>query len=131
MPSAGGQFNQSPIFSATTGFGGNGIFAPVVNTTTNSNLPGGTGGGCITDGPFADVVLNVGPGMNATYNPRCLSRNFNPTIAESHLRYDEDVAPIMAQAEFNAFQLAIDPVNGLAHMTCHGGGHVGVGGEVS
>ncbi|KAF7558368.1 hypothetical protein G7046_g5802 [Stylonectria norvegica] len=61
----------SPVFSAgPTGFGGNGIYIP--HGPSNDSLPGvpgptyvdrgaGTGGGCITDGAFADLVVHLGP----------------------------------------------------------------------
>lgn len=59
-------FPASPVFDPATGFGGNG---PYVNTTNmpNTNLgaekvPGKTGGGCVPNGPFANVTVNMGPG---------------------------------------------------------------------
>lgn len=55
-------------------------------------LPRGLGGGCIYDGPFKDMVVNlgpvsltgsseVGPDGGLGYNPRCLKRDVGPGVA--------------------------------------------------
>ena len=39
-----------------------------------------TGGGCVTDGPFADLEIRLGPGPLTGLNKRCLNRDFAPTL---------------------------------------------------
>lgn len=68
--------------------------APVINTTWNLTTLEGTGGGCVTTGPFAGWTVPFGPvGPNITdsmrdnlinlikYRPHCLSRSFRPKTA--------------------------------------------------
>lgn len=60
-----GDYINSPILDPDTGFGGNG-------TGTDQ---------CVTDGPFANSTLTVGP--NTTYTPEgyCLKRHVNETFS--------------------------------------------------
>lgn len=64
-------------------------------------IPPGTGGGCIYNGPFKDMKVNLGPtqyitvfgpavgnGTGLDYNPRCLNRDINPQISRNGLSYD-------------------------------------------
>lgn len=68
--------------------------APVIKTTWNLTTLEGTGGGCVTTGPFAGWTVPFGPvGPNLTdsmrdnlvnlikYRPHCLSRSFRPNTA--------------------------------------------------
>ncbi|EHK98553.1 putative Tyrosinase [Glarea lozoyensis 74030] len=88
---------DSPLFNGDAySLGGNGDFIPghpgltlnFGNTTTV--LPAGLGGGCVTKGPFKDMVVNLGPVLIGTpgplpsglgYNPRCLKRDVGPAVA--------------------------------------------------
>ncbi|KAJ0422353.1 hypothetical protein BJY00DRAFT_311074 [Aspergillus carlsbadensis] len=103
----------SPIFSPTTGFGGNGNYVPGTEanlyprlTATGTGLPvdfsDRSGGGCIPDGPFANLTINMGPGDSTAYNEWCVRRDFLP----SHY-WDFDR---------------------MSEFTVHNAGHVGVGG---
>lgn len=46
---------------------------PYVNSTDDPtvklHIPGKTGGGCITDGPFVDMSVNMGPGKSSSILP--------------------------------------------------------------
>ncbi|KAF2177619.1 hypothetical protein K469DRAFT_356398 [Zopfia rhizophila CBS 207.26] len=61
----------SPIFNPESGFGGNGIYFPGDFTHPPpsaaigppNDLPDRTGGECITDRPFKDTVVHIGPGI--------------------------------------------------------------------
>lgn len=86
---------QSRLFDgAPTSFGGDG--AHVAHGVSNINLPGlainftlprlpGTGGGCVTSGPFTNYTISLGPVAKPVIdpankygyqpNPRCLSRD--------------------------------------------------------
>ena len=39
-----------------------------------------TGGGCVTDGPFANLEVRLGPGPQTASNKRCLNRDFAPAL---------------------------------------------------
>ncbi|KAI0382509.1 Di-copper centre-containing protein [Hypomontagnella monticulosa] len=92
--------SKSKLFDGSmTSFGGNGAYVPhgprkvilpgLVIANFSLPKPAGTGGGCITDGPFKNFTISMGPvareviDPNNKYgyepNPRCLSRDFfNP-----------------------------------------------------
>ncbi|KAL1628369.1 hypothetical protein SLS54_001942 [Diplodia seriata] len=78
------EFPKAPIFDAVTGFGGNGYYIDSSNdTSVRLRIPGKTGGGafaartfglsrrltwlpgCVTDGPFRNYTVNMGP--NSAY----------------------------------------------------------------
>jgi tyrosinase len=91
---------------SATSFGGNGkylendhgpfkvILPGLAPPNANFTLPkpAGTGGGCIQDGPFKNFTISLGPVAKAVIdknnkygyqaNPRCLSRNFDPTSSK-------------------------------------------------
>lgn len=89
---------SSPIFDGSqTSLSGNGEFVAnqsdvVLGASVGLSpiyLPPGTGGGCVTAGPFANMSVNLGPaaldvpgGLEISngdgalaYNPRCLKRD--------------------------------------------------------
>lgn len=103
---------QSALFDGSeTSLGGNG--KAVAHGTQTGTIPGlptpipvvraaGTGGGCVTTGPFADLTVNLGPVAPITpdlmsqppndtfgnlYNPRCLKRDFLPSISTGNLSW--------------------------------------------
>lgn len=124
----------SPIFDDVYGFGGNGAYiANISNLTQTSavnDLPGRSGGGCVTDGPFANLAVPMGPDDSVTYTPHCLRRDFsawlatqtlNQTLVDWQLESDEFVV-------YDRRVQALDLT--LQGITTHGGGHFGVGGMV-
>jgi tyrosinase len=79
-------WTSSPLFDPVHGFGGNGPFLADLSgfppeAFHRLTFTGRTGGGCVTDGPFANFTVNMGPGNSTAYNPRCLHRDFIPTVA--------------------------------------------------
>ncbi|KAK0624773.1 hypothetical protein B0T17DRAFT_607983 [Bombardia bombarda] len=89
------QFTSSPIFDPVTGFGGNGPY--VAGDPGNPfAVPGRTGGGCVTDGPFAGVedFVHLGPAASVTYNPQCLKRDFSPYFAGRYLGANQTQATL-------------------------------------
>jgi tyrosinase len=139
-PDGGGSFLKSPVFDPVSGFGGNG--KKVAPTGLLSLLPSfgaNTGGGCLVDGPFANRTLRIGPmGTMKTNNTRCLTRNFNPQLAEASAN-KATIARIMKATTYKdlMYQMEHPPSptfeNGAFKFQgdVHSIGHSGVGGEVT
>ncbi|KAH8895481.1 Di-copper centre-containing protein [Thozetella sp. PMI_491] len=127
---------NSPIWDETYGFGGNGEYIEDISGFPDSwilqgvTIPGRTGGGCISTGPFASRNVSMGEGNSTAYTPHCLHRDFsgelfaltaNSTVvqwameSESHWWLDRNI---------EGYALAIDG------MRVHAGGHLSVGGQV-
>ncbi|KAF2635261.1 Di-copper centre-containing protein, partial [Massarina eburnea CBS 473.64] len=108
------RFSEYPTASkvwdgSDTSFGGNGIYLEndhgpykmIIPGLVQANFtlpkPAGTGGGCITDGPFKDMTISLGPvalevidpknRFGLLPNPRCLSRNFDPASSKGSLTW--------------------------------------------
>jgi tyrosinase len=148
-PSGGGSFLTSPIFDPESGFGGNG---KKVNSTSGkaNTLPimlhGGTGGGCVVDGPFKDYQLHIGPfGKMNSNNSRCLTRNLNARVLESDAAKSTLIKALKSKS-FGDFMDKVQlsgPPEGFEHShipppsldllpsDLHSIGHGAVGGEVS
>ncbi|KAK1826982.1 hypothetical protein QBC39DRAFT_267962 [Podospora conica] len=58
-----GKFSKSPVFDPVLGFGGSGK----------------GGQNCVTDGPFANLTINIGPGFKS--EPRCLNRRITDGLS--------------------------------------------------
>lgn len=98
---------QSEIFDPVTGFGGDGD-------------RGRRGGGCVVDGPFAGLVLNLNE--NFVSRPYCLSRAFNQAeFAAATIRNVNECFAL------DGFDKAWPCYEGRPHDA----GHNGVGGVVS
>lgn len=124
-------FFNSPVFDTETGFGGNGEFLPL-NTSglspqfpiTDGKVPSviadRTGGGCIPDGPFANMTIHMGPGLSTAYKAQCVRRDFVPSyfMASGSV---EAVSTAMGYVDFGSFTRQTE-------LTVHGAGHIGVGG---
>lgn len=123
-------FPKAPVFDPTCGFGGNG---PYINSTNDPSvsphIPGKTGGGCVQDGPFKNVKVNMGPKYNLTYNPRCLTRDFSPYFASQTLN-SSVVASALAGKTFKDFDTFVQGRFDIPDTTYHGGGHLSVGGDL-
>jgi tyrosinase len=139
VPENGGaQFNASPVFDPVTGFGGNGANGSV--PTVGIPPPGLIGeplGSCINNGPFANftVILDPGPppANDITAGHRCLKRNFQINNSDVSLGWQSNVVPLLNLTGFANFTGGFDrDVGNTGSMAgVHGGGHLGVGGEVS
>lgn len=120
------------IYNGDHGFGGNGPFVAEQPVTASWPLmPGQTGGGCVKDGPFRNVTVNVGPGESLTYNPHCLRRGLNPTRIQ-YLKSSR-VAPATIADTFVDFDAAVEgPQNATQdfYLTVfHSAGHHIQGGD--
>ncbi|KAJ7636904.1 tyrosinase [Roridomyces roridus] len=122
---------KSPVFDPVFGFGGNGLHIPGYAGPFNNltNLPGwvsGTGGGCITTGPFASYNLSLGPGTNLTNH--CLTRDFHDDFA--WVLSSAQVANTTKQPTFESFRIELEGQPVTPTMKLHDGGHFTVGAEM-
>ncbi|KAF9638700.1 Tyrosinase [Lasiodiplodia theobromae] len=119
-------FLASPVFDPILGFGGNGLLIPL-NTSDPLSVPGRTGGGCIQDGPFANLTVNLGPLSDLSGNPRCLARDFSPYFAGRYLGMNQTQVTL-SQPDFGWFDRVVEGGPSFDASGVHGGGHYGVGG---
>ena len=134
-------FAKAPVFDPVYGFGGNG---PYINTTldprTHLHVPDKTGGGCVQDGAWTPDQYNVSMnypkqfGVVTTaqiteYNPDCLRRDFSPQLASDHLNQGQ-VDHVMAADDYWEWDRRAQGAITVPTLSYHGGGHLGVGGEI-
>ncbi|KAJ6028194.1 tyrosinase [Penicillium herquei] len=103
-------------------------------------LPPGTGGGCVTSGPFINFTVNLGPswldvpGDNITrmsnpldYNPRCLKRDLTTEILQMYVNYTSIIDLIYDSQIIWDLE---DKMQGKEDSPgIHGGGHFAMGGD--
>ncbi|KAI5804632.1 hypothetical protein DFH27DRAFT_512665 [Peziza echinospora] len=116
-----GRFKQSKIFTPEA-FGSDGDPDQLYHYDYNiPPLPGkNETNGCVTDGPFADYVLNIGPTAERS-EPHCISRQLNETA--SPFARPEAVSKCMALDNILDFSNCIE-------LGPHLAGHFGTGGEM-
>lgn len=102
----------------------------------NLIFPPGTGGGCVTTGPFANLQVPFGEvsgnldgsllnnPKNLDFKPHCLRRDLNPKIAASSLT-SANVETLLQSPNVTEFNRVIDYGTNPAIFTLHGGGHLG------
>lgn len=71
----------------------------------------------------------MGPSNSLAYNPRCLSRDINPSTAGRFLTTD-DITFILQKPDIYDFQMNLQGIPGIG-IGAHGGGHYTVGLEMS
>jgi tyrosinase len=112
---------------------GNGPFVDTSNFTQTNvpvKIPAKTGGGCVQDGPFVNMTVVFGPGPSVTANPRCLSRDFAPSLA-THTLNSSLVDWTLAATSFAEYDHRIQGLGiEVEGMTLHAGGHLSVGGDI-
>ncbi|KAF9530930.1 hypothetical protein CPB83DRAFT_892203 [Crepidotus variabilis] len=126
----GRNISSSPMWDVETGFGGNGVEGTYTPPTDPDVLANGRINpdafvGCVQDGPFADLTLNMGPGLSVTKH--CLTRHFNESTHQylNHTAVEE----IMAYETFEDLHTQLEGNKGIRGP--HGSGHSAVGGEMS
>ncbi|TQN67016.1 Tyrosinase-like protein orsC [Colletotrichum shisoi] len=143
---------KSPIFDGSdTSISGNGEFIPgrpPIVLTGQADLPSitlpiGTGGGCVTSGPFRDMSVNLGPvaldlpgGVLESnpegplaYNPRCLKRDLTTEINRAFADATAVLPNILRPQNVYDFQMQMQGVPGTGNIGIHGGGHYSLGGD--
>ncbi|KAK1834076.1 hypothetical protein QBC39DRAFT_301341 [Podospora conica] len=142
---------NSPVFDGSaTSLSGNGVFIPntpdlILGVSVGLppiTLPSGSGGGCVTSGPFKTMSVNLGPaalelpggGSYANpagpfaYNPRCLKRSLTDQINRRYANASSILANILLPTNINAFQTRLQGLGGV-EIGVHGGGHFAMGGD--
>ncbi|KAH7020701.1 uncharacterized protein B0I36DRAFT_296087 [Microdochium trichocladiopsis] len=129
-------FPKSPVFDNTYGFGGNGEFIADISdpvlfpVKTPTIMPGRTGGGCIDKGPFAGLVGNMGLGLNTSFSPNCVRRDFDPLFVSLTIS-PANVKTMWNAKTYDEFSVAIQGRSfDVAGLTIHAGLHLGIGGQV-
>ncbi|KAF4309645.1 Tyrosinase [Botryosphaeria dothidea] len=111
-------------------------------TDASTYLPPGTGGGCVTSGPFVNMTVNLGPaGLsllngksdNSSYpfehNPRCLKRSLTD---ESNQRFANETSVLnllTKPQDVYDFEFTMQGWPNSAEQGVHGGGHFSFGGD--
>ncbi|GKT43350.1 tyrosinase-like protein orsC [Colletotrichum spaethianum] len=103
--------------------------------------PAGTGGGCVTSGPFKDMVVNLGPvdlvvmgnkteanGDGLSYNPRCMKRDLTSAINKRYANATT-VVDTLIQSNTADFQEILQGRPNSGELGAHGGGHFSFGGD--
>ncbi|KAI1467969.1 uncharacterized protein F4812DRAFT_459251 [Daldinia caldariorum] len=123
----------SPIFDSEYGFGGNGDYIADISGfpdewVTDIDIPGRSGGGCLTDGPFAGINASMGPGRHTEYTPHCIRRDISPWLMLRSLNADT-VNFVLNSSSFFELDHRIEGLAlGVLAVSVHGGGHLGIGG---
>ncbi|KAF7594719.1 hypothetical protein BBP40_008612 [Aspergillus hancockii] len=141
---------KSQVFDGSdTSMSGNGEYIPdqpdvklYLGNYPAVDLPPGTGGGCVTSGPFKDYQLHLGPaalslpGGNMTeaanpltYNPRCLKRSLTTEILQRYNTFTKIVELILDNDDVWDFQMTMQGIPGSGSIGVHGGGHYSMGGD--
>jgi tyrosinase len=102
-------------------------------------LPRGSGGGCVTSGPFVNTTVSMGPFTfdqaftgslpdgAFDYNPRCLSRDLNSYIAQRYTNQSDVDTLIYNSSTIKEFQDTISGSASSLNLGVHGGGHFTLG----
>ncbi|KAJ5982239.1 hypothetical protein N7451_012339 [Penicillium sp. IBT 35674x] len=146
-----GAIEKSQVFDGSdTSMSGNGVYIPNqsdIQLTLGSSpklfLPTGSGGGCVTSGPFKDYEVNLGPaalilpGGNVSakanplnYNPRCLKRDLTSAILQNSNTYPDTMKLIVENHDIWNFEMVMQGVPGSGRIGVHGGAHYSMGGDM-
>lgn len=107
-----------------------------------TDLPVGTGGGCVTQGPFANMTVNLGPDglivydgvtLSSTdlfaYHPRCLKRDFTDYALQRYANESSVLTLLRDMENIWDFETLMQGRQGVPELGVHGGGHYAMGGD--
>lgn len=105
-------------------------------------IPAGSGGGCVTSGPFKNMSVNLGPvslglpggltaanGDGLSYNPRCLKRDLTDYANRRFANATSVARNILKPKDIYDFQMTMQGYPGSGDIGVHGGGHYSMGGD--
>ncbi len=137
--------HKYPIFDGSEySMSGDGLYNNTGPITLGAELtiPHGTGGGCVTTGPFANMIaplkfidpttLTTGtlPDDAFAYNPICLQRDLNAYVSQTYTNTAQLVAAAHATNASN-FEYLLNGVIGSSSLGIHSGAHFSVGGQMN
>ena len=140
-----GSLESSPILDGSDfSLSGNGEYNDTgpIQLGPSLSIPHGSGGGCVTSGPFANLevplafidpnALQTGtlPADAFAYQPSCLRRDLNDYVATTYANWAEVVAATHS-SDAAALELALNGVIGSASLGVHSGAHFEVGGQMN
>ncbi|KKA28219.1 hypothetical protein TD95_005463 [Thielaviopsis punctulata] len=96
--------------------------SPIFNGNATS-MSAGPNNECVTEGPFVDMKVNLGPGSSTAYNPRCLKRNIS-TYWSKFTTIDYTYPLVTEQNTITGFQNTMQVASQV-----HAGGHFTFGGD--
>ncbi|KAF9639980.1 Tyrosinase [Lasiodiplodia theobromae] len=143
---------NSPLFDGSaTSISGNGARLNynatdriIVNGNTDAPtiLSPGTGGGCVTSGPFANMTVNLGPdGLSLlngasdnssykfAYNPRCLRRSLTDDANQRFANKTSVLNLLTGPTDIYDFEFTMQGYPLTDQLGVHGGGHFSLGGD--
>lgn len=120
---------------------GDGLFTDndPIQLGPNLTLPHGTGGGCVTTGPFANLSIPMKfipttflqngtlPADAYALNPSCLTRDLNVYTASTYTNNDLVTAATHATTARD-FEIALNSIIGAGSLGIHSSAHFQVGG---
>jgi tyrosinase len=113
---------ETSMFSASNGFGGNGLFIEATPAQNPLNITGHTGGGCVANGAFVPSAFML------NFPTRdCLRRDFIPWIMNT-FPDPKLVQNVLDQPDYTAFARAVEGLPSFDTPNIHGSGHFGIGG---
>lgn len=139
-----------PVFDGSmTSMSGNGEHIPNEGTVVIGGnglppilIPPGTGGGCVTSGPFVNYTVNLGPASLTLpgnksvavsnpldYNPRCLKRDLTTAVTQTYANATAVVSLILGNDDVWDFEMTMQGIPGSGNIGVHGGGHYSMGGD--
>ena len=106
----------------------------------NATLPHGSGGGCVTTGPFKNHTAPMGPfdfalvftsggvlpADSFAYTPECFGRDLNSYVAQTYTN-QSDVDELLATTNIADFQNTLSGPLGTLDLGAHAGGHFTMG----
>ena len=133
---------DSPLFTGDAySMGSNGAYiasrSGVYLGNQNVVIPPGTGGGCITSGPFSNYTANLGP-LDTTdlgdfdYNPHCVTRDLNSWVSTRFTSWENVTTLLLNNNYVEAFQGVMQADSNYlptGNFGVHGGGHFTLGSQ--
>ncbi|KAI4618240.1 uncharacterized protein J4E87_007908 [Alternaria ethzedia] len=146
---ASGLEKSAMLDGSASSMSGNGKFIPGQGQVVIAGrgepyiyIPAGTGGGCVTSGPFKDMKVNLGPvalsttngteianGDGLSYNPRCLTRDLTDYSNKKWANATAIADLIINKKDIWQFEMVMQGVPGTDSLGVHGGGHYSMGGD--